>query len=115
MVRCWLEGRDKGEHPASRGQGPTAPHHEDNAAVRAEVGCQLAGSFQHMQLHLNEARGPPEASQEMEAGTASAPALWPQPSPGRPALGAGLGGPTALKGSVPESWSHPYSKVRMLP
>lgn len=28
--------------------GPTAPHHQDNAAGRAEAGCRLAGSIQHM-------------------------------------------------------------------
>ena len=48
MAHCWLEGRDKEEHPTGWGGGPTALHHEDNAAGRAEAGRCLAGSFQPM-------------------------------------------------------------------
>lgn len=56
-----------------------------------------------------------EASQGREAPTVSAPELWPQPWPGRPDFGTGPGGPTALKGSVPESRPHPWGKVRSAP
>lgn len=48
MAHGRLEGRDKEEHPTGEGGGPAAPHHEDNAAGRADAGRRLAGSFQHM-------------------------------------------------------------------